>query len=50
MPVIARLVHYDEWFVREVEKGLPQIEQGHTLTQEEVGARLNKHVTDKLPR
>lgn len=40
---IERLVEYDDWFVREVEKGLAQIDQGHTLTQEEVGARLNKH-------
>lgn len=47
---IERLIEYDDWFVREVEKGLAQIDQGHTLTQEEVGARLNKHLTDKSPR
>jgi predicted transcriptional regulator len=45
-----RLIEYDDWFVREVEKGLAQIDQGYTLTQEEVGARLNKHLTDKSPR
>jgi len=37
---IERLVDYDEWFIREVEKGLTQIEQGKVLTHEEVGARM----------
>jgi len=32
---IERLVDYDEWFVREVEKGLTQIERGETLSHEE---------------
>ena len=27
---IERLVDYDDWFVREVEKGLTQIERGET--------------------
>jgi hypothetical protein len=39
---IERLVDYDDWFVREVEKGLAQVDAGHTPTHE-VGARLNKH-------
>lgn len=47
---IERLVDYDDWFVREVEKGLAQIEQGETLSHEEVGARLNKHLAGKQPR
>jgi predicted transcriptional regulator len=47
---IERLVDYDDWFVREVDKGLAQVEAGHTLTHEEVGARLNKHLTRKQPR
>lgn len=47
---IERLVDYDDWFVREVEKGLAQVESGRTLTHEEVGARLTKHITDKQPR
>jgi predicted transcriptional regulator len=42
---IKRLVDYDEWFVREVDKGLVQIESGLTLTHEDVGARLNKRLT-----
>jgi len=47
---IERLVDYDEWFVREVEKGLAQIERGEVLSHEEVGARLEKRLTDKQPR
>jgi predicted transcriptional regulator len=47
---IERLVEYDDWFVREVEKGLAQIERGETLSHEEVGARVEKHLTVKTPR
>ncbi len=34
---IERFVDYDEWFVKEVEKGLGQIARGEVLTHEEVG-------------
>ena len=37
---LERLVDYDDWFVREVEKALAQIDRGQTLSHEEVGARL----------
>ena len=37
---VERLVGYDEWFVREVEKGLEQIERGEVLEHEEVGLRI----------
>ena len=47
---IERLVDYDEWFLREVEKGLAQVESGKTLSHQEVGARLEGHLTDKPPR
>lgn len=47
---IERLLDYDDWFVREVEKGLAQIERGGTLSHEEVGARLDKRLADKPPR
>jgi predicted transcriptional regulator len=47
---IERLVDYDEWFVREVETGLAQIERGETLTHDEVGARLEKRLTEKRLR
>lgn len=46
---IERLVDYDDWFVREVDKGLAQIESGQTLTHEEVGARLNTLLARKQP-
>ena len=47
---IERLVDYDDWFVREVEKGLVQIERGQILSHEEVGARIDKHLTEKRTR
>jgi predicted transcriptional regulator len=45
---IERMVDYDDWFVREVEKGLAQVETGRTVTHE-VGARLAKHLAGKQP-
>ncbi len=47
---IERLVDYDEWFIREVDKGLAQIEQGKVLTHEEVGARIERRLAEKLSR
>jgi predicted transcriptional regulator len=47
---IERLVDYDEWFIGEVEKGLTQIERGEMLTHEEVGARIEKLLTEKRSR
>ena len=47
---IERLVDYDDWFVREVEKGLEQIERGDTLSHEEVGARLKIHLAENPAR
>jgi predicted transcriptional regulator len=44
---VQRLVDYDQWFVREVEKGLAQIERGEVLEHEEVGARLEKLLSEK---
>lgn len=43
---VERLVSYDEWFVREVEKGLAQLERGEFLEHEEVGLRLEKLLND----
>ena len=45
---VERLVDYDTWFVAEVDKGLAQIEAGQTLSHEEVGSRLQKHLAAKL--
>ena len=47
---IERLVDYEEWFVREVEKGLAQVEQGRLLSHEEVGARMEKLLVEKQSR
>jgi predicted transcriptional regulator len=47
---IERMVDCDDWFVREVEKGLAQVERGETLSHDEVGARLEGQLTDKQPR
>ncbi len=47
---IERFVDYDEWFVKEVEKGLAQIARAEVLTHEEVGARLEKSLTEKQSR
>ena len=44
---IERLVDYDEWFIREVEKGLSQIDRGEVLTHEEVGLRIEKLLAQK---
>ena len=47
---VQRLVDYDQWFVREVEKGLAQIERGEVLEHEEVGARLERLLSEKQRR
>jgi len=44
---VERLLVYDEWFVREVEKGLEQIERGEVLDHKEVGIRLEKLLKQK---
>ena len=45
--VIEHFVDYDAWFIREVEKGLEQIDRGKLLTHEEVGERLEKRIARK---
>lgn len=44
---IERLVDYDDWFVREVERGLAQIDRDDTLSHEDVGARLEKRLAGR---
>jgi predicted transcriptional regulator len=44
---VERLLDYDQWFAREVEKGLAQIERGEVLEHEEVGTRLEKLLNEK---
>jgi len=47
---VERLVDYDEWFLRQVEKGLAQIERNETVKDEEVGARIEKLITERQRR
>jgi predicted transcriptional regulator len=44
---VEHFIDYNAWFIREVEKGLAQIETGEVLEHEEVGARLNSLITQK---
>lgn len=44
---IEHFVHYDEWFISEVDKGLDQIKQGAALSHSEVRNRLEKRIAEK---
>jgi predicted transcriptional regulator len=43
---IERTVDYDDWFIREVERGLAQVDAGQVLTHEAVGARLEQKLAE----
>jgi predicted transcriptional regulator len=47
---IERFVNYDDWFIKEVDKGLAQIARGEVLSHEQVGTRLEKLLAGKQPR
>jgi predicted transcriptional regulator len=47
---VERLLDYDAWYLTEVDKGLSQIEGGHTLSHVEVGAQLRKYISGNLSR
>jgi predicted transcriptional regulator len=47
---IERVVDYDDWFIREVEAGLEQIDSGQVLTHEEVGSRLERMLAKRRTR
>jgi predicted transcriptional regulator len=38
---IERFVDYDEWFLREVDKGLAAADQGQLLEHEDIGKLIN---------
>jgi len=40
-------VDYDDWFIREVEAGLAQIDAGQVLAHDTVGTRLAKKVAER---
>ena len=46
---LSDFVDYDEWFIREVEKGLASADRGALLTHEQVGARLERLLAGKQP-
>ena len=39
---IERFVDDDEWFTRQVQEGLEQLDAGQFLSHEQVGARIEK--------
>ena len=41
---IARLVDYDEWFLRQVAKGVAAAEEGDLLEDTDVGQRLEEFI------
>jgi len=43
---VERLVNHDEWFVREVEKGLAAADRGELIDHEEIG----KLIAQRYPR
>jgi len=47
---VERLIGYDEWFIRQVEEGLVQIERGEVLDHDEVAARMEKRISEKQRR
>jgi predicted transcriptional regulator len=44
---VERLVGYDEWFLRQVEIGLAQIDRGGLLEDSEVAARMENLISRK---
>jgi predicted transcriptional regulator len=47
---VERLIEYDDWFIREVEKGLAQIDSGELLEEEQVAARMENLIAQKQRR
>jgi predicted transcriptional regulator len=44
---VERLVGYNDWFVREVEKGLAQIERGELKDHQEVVRKLDELIKQR---
>ena len=43
---VERFLDYEEWFVKEVEDGLDEVERGQVATQEEATAKFQKWGVD----
>jgi predicted transcriptional regulator len=39
---VERMVNYDEWFIREVEKGIAAADRGEFIEHGEIGKRMNQ--------
>ena len=39
---VERMVNYDEWFIREVEKGISAAEHGQLIDHDEVRRRIDR--------
>jgi predicted transcriptional regulator len=39
---IERFVEYDDWFTRQVQEGIDELDRGQFVSHEEVGARIAK--------
>lgn len=46
---VDRLLDYDSWFIREVEKGMAQAARGELIDHEEVVKRIEKRLQKKHP-
>lgn len=44
---IERLLGYDEWFIRQVEVGLAQVERGEVLEHEQIVAKIEDLIQEK---
>ena len=44
---VERLIGYDEWFLRQVEIGLAQVDRGELLEDNEVAARMENLISRK---
>lgn len=42
LEAVERLVSYDDWFIREVEKGLAAADRGELTDHEEIGKMLQQ--------
>jgi len=42
---VERLVNHDEWFIREVEKGLAAADRGKLIEHEEIGKLIDSQYT-----
>lgn len=47
---LERAVDYDDWFIREVEKGLAQLGAGQVLTHDAVRIRMEQKLADHQSR